>query len=99
MRGIQYAAASRLIMTISGILDRPPEPVIRPAKGRTGWRAMTTEVCCASSQVLLAMTMWRDRALPDRNVTTRRANHAHAQKPVQSPAQKIFRFFRNPNQS
>jgi len=21
-----------------GLLDHPPEPVVRPAKGRTGWR-------------------------------------------------------------
>jgi hypothetical protein len=41
--GIQYAAASRSIFTVSGILDRPPEPVVRPAKGRTGWRTMTGE--------------------------------------------------------
>jgi hypothetical protein len=41
MRGIQYAAASRFDLDVSGILDRPLEPVIRPANGRTGWRAMT----------------------------------------------------------
>jgi hypothetical protein len=33
--GIQYPAAP------PGLLDRPPEPVIGPAKGRTRWRAMT----------------------------------------------------------
>jgi len=27
-----------------GVLDRPPEPVIRPAKGRTGWRTMTAGI-------------------------------------------------------
>jgi hypothetical protein len=30
--GIQYAAAFRFILTVSGILDRPPEPVVQPAK-------------------------------------------------------------------
>ena len=40
-RAIQYAAASRFHLAFSGILDRPPEPVIRPAEGRTGWRATT----------------------------------------------------------
>src|ERR1700722_19384846 len=29
------------ITDASGILVHPPEPVIRPAKGRTGWRVMT----------------------------------------------------------
>jgi hypothetical protein len=29
------------ITDVSGILDHPPEPVIRPANGRTGWRVMT----------------------------------------------------------
>jgi hypothetical protein len=43
MRGIQYAAASRFCRAVSGIPDRPPEPVIRPAEGRTGWRATMTE--------------------------------------------------------
>ena len=28
--------------SVSGILDHPLEPVIRPAEGRTGWRVMTT---------------------------------------------------------
>jgi hypothetical protein len=28
MRGIQYAAAYRFIVIVSGILDHPPEPVI-----------------------------------------------------------------------
>ena len=42
-RAIQYAEASRFHFAFSGILDRPPEPVIRPAEGRTGWRTMTTE--------------------------------------------------------
>jgi hypothetical protein len=41
--GIQYAAASRFCRVVSGIPDRPPEPVIRPAEGRTGWLATTTE--------------------------------------------------------
>jgi hypothetical protein len=40
----------------------------------------------------LAMTMWRERALRDRNVTGRRANHSRAQKPVQPPHQKYFAF-------
>jgi hypothetical protein len=40
-RAIQYAEASRFRFAFSGILDRPPEPVIRPAEGRTGWRTMT----------------------------------------------------------
>src|ERR1700726_574975 len=48
MRGIQYAVTFRFYHCRLGILDRPP--VIRPAEGRTGWRAMTTEVCCASSR-------------------------------------------------
>jgi len=39
--GIQYAEVSRFYRDVSGILDRPPEPVVRPAKGRTGWRTMT----------------------------------------------------------
>jgi len=42
-RGIQYAAASRLITAASGILDRPPEPVIGLAEGETRWRTMTAE--------------------------------------------------------
>jgi len=33
--GIQYPQHRRWV------LDRPPEPVIGPAKGRTRWRAMT----------------------------------------------------------
>ena len=38
--GIRYAAA--LAMTaLLWILDHPPEPVIRPAEGRIGWRVMT----------------------------------------------------------
>jgi hypothetical protein len=32
------------ITDVSGILDHPLEPVIRPARGRTGWRVMTTGV-------------------------------------------------------
>jgi hypothetical protein len=44
MRGIQYAAASRFIIGVSGILDRPPEPVIGLAEGETRWRALTVEV-------------------------------------------------------
>jgi hypothetical protein len=47
---------------------------------------------------LLAMTMWRGGALRDRNVTARRANHLPYAKTCPVPAQKIFRFFRNPNQ-
>jgi hypothetical protein len=31
------------IAAVFGILDHPPEPVIRPAEGRTGWRVMTAE--------------------------------------------------------
>jgi len=31
------------IISVSGILDHPLEPVIRPAEGRTGWRVMTIE--------------------------------------------------------
>jgi hypothetical protein len=46
----------------------------------------------ASSQVLLAMTMWRGGALRDRNVTARRANHSGTQKPVQPPRKKYFAF-------
>ena len=38
------------ITTITGILDAPPEPVIRPAGGRTGWRSMTTEYTSAFSR-------------------------------------------------
>jgi hypothetical protein len=41
MRGIQYAAASRLRRNCSGILDHPPEPVIGLAEGETRWRVMT----------------------------------------------------------
>src|ERR1700688_2435699 len=40
------------IMDASGILDHPPEPVIRPAGGRTGWRMMTARV-------------WRRLGIPD----------------------------------
>src|ERR1700722_13626746 len=29
------------ITDVSGVLVHPPEPVIRPAKSRTGWRIMT----------------------------------------------------------
>jgi len=32
------------IADASEYLDRPPEPVIRPAGGRTGWRTMTAGV-------------------------------------------------------
>jgi hypothetical protein len=42
--GIQYAAAIVRTNVCSGILDHPPEPVIRPAGGRTGWRVMTAEM-------------------------------------------------------
>jgi hypothetical protein len=52
----------------------------------------------ASSQVLLAMTMWRGGALRDRNVTARQANHLPHAKTCPVPAQKIFLFFRNQNQ-
>src|SRR5437660_6771574 len=31
------------------LLDRPPEPVIGPAKGRTRWRAMTAECADAAN--------------------------------------------------
>src|ERR1700693_990252 len=41
MRGIQYAAAPRSRRKRRGVLDRPPEPVIRPAGGRDGLREMT----------------------------------------------------------
>ena len=37
------------ITSVSGILDRPPEPVIRPRLARTRWRAMTA-ACDASSR-------------------------------------------------
>jgi hypothetical protein len=49
-RGIQYAAAPRLNHDRLGILDRPPEPVIRPAGGRTGWRTMTAEYAASFSR-------------------------------------------------
>ena len=42
--------------------------------------------------LLLAMTMWRDCALRDRNVTARRANHLGARKPVQPLRKKYFAF-------
>jgi hypothetical protein len=32
------------IANVSGILGHPPEPVIRPAEGRTGWRVMTAGI-------------------------------------------------------
>jgi hypothetical protein len=41
--GIQYAEASRWITAVSGMRDRPPEPVIGLAEGETRWRAMTAE--------------------------------------------------------
>jgi hypothetical protein len=43
-RATQYAAAFRLNRWLPGVLDRPLEPVVRPAKGRTGWRTMTSNV-------------------------------------------------------
>jgi hypothetical protein len=43
MRGIQYAAASRFHVDVSGILDHPLEPVIGLAEGETRWRMMTVE--------------------------------------------------------
>src|SRR5882672_1177336 len=42
-RGIQFAVASRSKMKASGILGHPPEPVIRPAEGQTGWRVTTAD--------------------------------------------------------
>jgi hypothetical protein len=50
-RGIQYAAASRPITNVSGILDHPLEPVIGLAEGETRWRVMTAVV-----NLRLAMT-------------------------------------------
>ena len=44
--GIQYAAASRLIIGVSGILDHPLELVIGRAVGAIRWRMMTA-VCAA----------------------------------------------------
>src|ERR1700687_6240347 len=49
-RGIQYAAALDILLRPRGILDRPPEPVVRPAEGRTGWRTMTDR--CVPAVVL-----------------------------------------------
>ncbi|HEU0149660.1 MAG TPA: hypothetical protein VFR21_22615, partial [Bradyrhizobium sp.] len=43
-RGIQYAAASQFPSAVSGILDRPPEPVIGLAEGETRWRMLTVRV-------------------------------------------------------
>jgi hypothetical protein len=48
--------------------------------------------------LLLAMTMWRDRALPDRNVTAQRANQSSHAKTCPVLAAKIFRFANTPNQ-
>jgi hypothetical protein len=42
-RTIQYAAASRFIIGVSGILDHPPEPVIGRPFAPTRWRAMASE--------------------------------------------------------
>src|SRR6476660_8153471 len=41
MPGIRYAAASRLYYCLLRLPDAPPEPVVRPAEGRAGWRGMT----------------------------------------------------------
>jgi hypothetical protein len=38
------------ITDVSGILVHPPEPVIRPANGRTGWRVMTVGVAATASR-------------------------------------------------
>src|SRR5258708_17457673 len=37
------ANAGHPVMMVWRLLDRPPEPVIGPARGRTRWRAMTSE--------------------------------------------------------
>src|SRR5258708_4557158 len=37
------AKAGHPVIIVWRLLDRPPEPVIGPAKGRTRWRAMTAE--------------------------------------------------------
>jgi hypothetical protein len=50
MRGIQYAAALRFYNWRLGVLDRPLEPVIGLAKGKTRWRAMTTWIQFSNSQ-------------------------------------------------
>jgi hypothetical protein len=42
-RATQYSRDSAARPRGRGVLDRPPEPVIQPAEGRTGWRATTTE--------------------------------------------------------
>jgi len=39
--GYPVGPAYRSITDVSGMLDRPLEPVIRPAKGRTGWPTIT----------------------------------------------------------
>jgi hypothetical protein len=46
--GIQYAAASRFIASVSGILDHPLEPVIGQRFALTRWRMMTAVFSDAS---------------------------------------------------
>jgi hypothetical protein len=44
-RGPSIPEAAELERRGRGVLDASPEPVIRPAKGRTGWRGMTSGGC------------------------------------------------------
>jgi hypothetical protein len=65
MRGIQYAAASRLIISVSRILDHPLEPVIGLAEGETRWRMMTARINFKQPRPSLRATGSRECAPDD----------------------------------
>jgi hypothetical protein len=85
-----HVIASRRVGAKAPSDDRPCEAIhLSPGKMKE-W--------IASSRCSKAMTMWRDRALPDRNVTAQRANQSSHAKTCPVPAAKIFRFANTPNQ-
>ena len=53
----------------SGVLDRPPEPVIGPAKGRTRWRAMTASIVANAPRIKTAAAAPSGRCLPGAGAT------------------------------
>ena len=55
------------------LLDRPPEPVIGPAKGRTRWRAMTAERWAMTAEHVAFHSI----LVPDSRATSRHTNVFH----------------------
>ena len=56
---MKYSRDSRDGLVERGVLDAPPEPVIRPANGRTGWRGMTALGGIKFSDLLIVLADFR----------------------------------------